>query len=138
MRLETRYRGYQTFLPYLRLEYAFNQGDLSERWSSSQLVPTQGPGVQLLDRASEWDRNTWKAALGANWYPANRVSIGMQAYYKGRDSDYSNERLVRPPTDWTLYPGYIDKQAFETWDGNVRLTLRLPGNLNSVSRFDYQ
>ena len=36
------------------------------------------------------------------------------------------------------YPGFILYQGFETLDGNVRLTLRLPKNITLVSRYEYQ
>ena len=36
------------------------------------------------------------------------------------------------------YPGFLLYQGFQTWDGNIRLTLRLPKNIMLVSRYEYQ
>ncbi len=124
--IELRYTGFTNWLFYARGEWSEDSGDLHQ----SELVLATGD-QDLLDEDA--DRFTQKYSLGANWYPLYRLSLGGQYYYKARDYDFDNR--LGPSPD---YPGFIQKQNFNTHDANFRITLRPLSTVTAVTRYDYQ
>ena len=68
------------------------------------------------------------------------MTLDAGGYYKNNRYDYEHT-LDSTPNDSTSvdrYPAYLVMQSFETFDGNVRLTLRPVPNVTLVSRYEYQ
>ena len=135
-RLDLTYTGVTNWVLYGRGELTEGSGDLNE---SGGLVPIIG-GVPPIDRRTDDDRFFQKYSLGARWYPARRVSLDFGGYYKRNEYTYDHKRDSTPndATSFNRYPAYLDMQRFETYDGNVRLTLRPRQNITTISRYEYQ
>lgn len=99
-----------------------------------------GFGPPPVQRHTDDTRFFQKYFLGTRWYPYRRNSIDVGGYYKNNQYNYDN------PLDSTdngagspdRYPAYLVQQNFQTYDGNVRLTLRPAQNVMLVTRYEYQ
>ncbi|RME92698.1 MAG: hypothetical protein D6766_09600, partial [Verrucomicrobia bacterium] len=72
--LELRYTGWANWVLYARGEWLQGSGDLREDWDN--LVS----GAPLLRRATDDDRTAQKYVVGANWYPASRLSLSTEYF----------------------------------------------------------
>ena len=136
-RLDLNYNGITNWVLYARGELAQGSGDLSE---NGGLVPVNGIGVPPIERYTDTDRFFQKYSAGARWYPARRLTIDAGGYYKRNEYDYDNT-LDSTPNDAgspNRYPAYLVLQNFETYDGNVRLTVRPRQNVTAVTRYEFQ
>lgn len=136
-RLDLRYTGVTNWVYYAGGEWTQGEGNLFENGGLSQLG---GIGVPPIRRKTDDSRFFQKYSAGARWYPARRVSVDLGGYYKLNAYDY-DQRFDSTPNDATSpdrYPAYLAMQDFETWDANVRLTLRPHPRLTLVSRYEYQ
>ncbi len=137
-RLDVRYTGFTNWVLYARTDWAQEQGNLHESLLG-RVAGSLGPFPESLSRDTDFSRITQKYAVGANWYPARRVTMAWQYYHKMRNNDYDHSNVVRPaavlPKD---YPGFINENDFDTDDVNFRITLRPLNNLTFVSRYDFQ
>ncbi|HWI58308.1 MAG TPA: hypothetical protein VNZ22_13860, partial [Bacillota bacterium] len=104
------------------------------------LVPIAGFGVPPIDRNTDDTRFFQKYALGARWYPVRRVTIDAEGYYKLNQYDYDHlvDSTPNTATSFNRYPAYLVTQDLDTWDGNLRLTLKPRDNVTLVSRYEYQ
>jgi hypothetical protein len=79
-----------------------------------------------------------KYSAGVKWYASRRFSVDVGGYYKLNNYEYDHRLDNTPNTGGNRYPAYLTMQDFETYDGNVRLTLRPLQKLTLVSRYEYQ
>lgn len=131
-RLDIRYSGITNWVFFAQGEWTQGQGDLSE-----------DGGIYLgspIQRETDTDRFFQKYSAGVKWYPLRRVSVDVGGYYKNHNYDYDNtlDNTPNTPGSANRYPAYLVMQAFQTYDGNARLTLRPLPNLTLVTRYEYQ
>lgn len=136
-RLDLRFTGLTNWVFYGGGEWTQGDGDLNETGGLSQV---NGIGVPPIRRETDDSRFFQKYFLGARWYPARRVTFDLGGYYKLHDYDYDHafDSTPNDPASGNRYPAYLVMQGFETWDGNVRLTLRPWRNVTWVTRYEYQ
>lgn len=136
-RLDITYNGFTNWVLYARGELTEGDGNLDE---AGGLVPINGIGIPPILRQTDDERFFQKYSAGVRWYPLNALTLDAGGYYKFNHYEYDNE-VDSTPNDATSanrYPAYLVLQDFETWDGNIRLTLRPLRNLSLVSRYEYQ
>ncbi len=136
--LEARYKGFSKAQFYTRAEYAEQEGDLEEGWSRENLVPNPDAVVQLLDRATDFERETGYWETGVHFYPSNAFRISLEGYVKEKDYDYEFKSISMADFDYTIYPSYIEEQKFQIEDVNARIHWKLSPELRGVTRFDIQ
>jgi hypothetical protein len=136
--VEARYSGIKHLMLYSRVEASRQDGDLDEDWSRQETSPDVRSAVDLLDRATNFDREVvfWEAGL--NYFPMAKMRISLEGYLKYRDNGYNWNGVRLPVEDYTLYPGYIAWQKLKTKDVNGRLHYRIFDSLKSVTRIDLQ
>ena len=86
--LEFRYKGLPKTLLYTRVEAATQSGDLKEGWTRTEVLPNPGPFESILDRATDFDRETAFWEVGANFDPFSRLRITVEGYLKTRSNEY--------------------------------------------------
>jgi hypothetical protein len=136
-RLEVSYTGVTNWVYYGGGEWTEGDGNLNQNGGLSQVNGFGVPQVQAHTDDTRWFQ---KYFVGTRWYPYRRTSVDLGGYYKNNQYNYNN------PLDSTFngafspdrYPAYLIRQSFETYDGNVRLTLRPVQNVTLVSRYEYQ
>ena len=128
-RLDIHYSGVTNWIFYARGEWTEGDGNLKE---------TGGMGITPpIQRNTDDSHFLQKYSLGARWYPARWLTIDAGGYYKSSDYDY--DHLLDSTTNFAnRYPAYLVMQNFDTYDGNVRLTLRPRHNITLVGRYEYQ
>ena len=129
-RLDVRYTGFTNWVLHTQGEWTEGQGSLDQNGGSYLGAPIQcNTDNSLLFQ---------KYSLGARWYPARKVTVDVGGYYKiNRYNDnYDFDSTVNNSAN--RYPAYLVMQDFETYDGNVRLTLRPRPNVTLVSRYECQ
>ncbi|MEX0323218.1 MAG: hypothetical protein AB3N63_13740 [Puniceicoccaceae bacterium] len=136
--LEVRYKGFSKAMLYTRAEYAEQEGDLEEGWTRENLVPNPDALVRLLDRATDFERETGFWEAGVHFYPASAFRISLEGYLKEKDYDYEFNSLSMADFDYTLYPSYIQGQNFQIEDVNARIHWKLGSTVRGVTRFDVQ
>ena len=129
-RLDLRYSGITNWVFFAQGEWTQGQGDLSENGGLYLGAPIQ--------RETETDRFFQKYSAGVKWFPLRRVSVDVGGYYKRNNYDYDHTLDNTINDGANRYPAYLVMQAFETIDGNARLTLRPLPNLTLVTRYEYQ
>jgi len=136
-RLDVRYTGVTNWVFYGRGEWTEGEGNLNEFGGTG---PVGGIGVAPIQRKTEDDRLFQKYNIGARWYPLRTVTVDAGGYYKFDHYGY-NSPLDSTPNDAASpdrYPAYLVLQDFETYDGNLSLTLRPATTVTLVSRYEYQ
>jgi len=136
-RLDLRYTGVTNWVFNLGGQWTEGQGNLHENGGLTQV---NGIGPIPVQFATDYSRLFQKYFASARWYPVRQASLDVGGYYKINQYNYDNT-LDNTPNDLSTgnaYPGFILYQGFETLDGNIRLTLRLPKNITLVSRYEYQ
>lgn len=134
-RLDLSYNGFTNWVLYARGEWTEGDGNLTE---DGGLVPVNDIGIPPIQRKTDDSRFFQKYSAGARWYPARRVTVDAGGYYKNNHYDYDNP-VDNTPNDFVnRYPAFLVMQDFETYDGNLRLTLRPWQNVTLVSRYEYQ
>ncbi len=133
-RLDLRYTGLTNLVLYGRGEWTEGDGNLKEFGG----VTVSGPAI--INRETEDSRFFQKYSAGARWYPTRRVTVDVGGYYKLNKYDYDYRQDSTPNIAGSLnrYPAFLVMQNFETYDGNLRLTLRPWQNVTLVSRYEYQ
>jgi hypothetical protein len=134
-RLDLRYTGITNWVLYARADFTEGQGNLAQ---DGGFGPVGGIGSLPVNIQTDDSRFFQKYSAGARWYPTRRVTLDAGGYYKLNNYDYAN--LVDSTTNNTAdrYPGYLVMQNFETYDANLRLTVRPWQNVTVVSRYEYQ
>jgi hypothetical protein len=111
------------------------------QWTEGQGNLNEDGGVYLspdITRETEDERWFQKYSAGARWYPARKVTVDVGGYYKLNRYDYDHDLDSTINNTANRYPAYLVMQDFETFDGNVRLTLRPVQKVTLVSRYEYQ
>lgn len=129
-RLDVNYSGITNWVLYARGEWTQGDGNLNENGGLEQIAP--------VNRQSEDSRFFQKYSAGVRWYLAPRTSLDVGGYYKRNAYDYDHPVDSTANDSANRYPAYLVMQNFETYDGNVRLTLRPWRNVTLVSRYEYQ
>jgi hypothetical protein len=118
----------------------WNQGDGNLK-ENGGIGPTNGfyPfGQPPVSNETDDNRFFQKYSLGVRWYPLRRLILDAGGYYKDDQYDYSFPVDNTPNDSANRYPGYLTLQRFQTYDGNLRLTLRPLQNVSLTSRYEYQ
>ena len=136
-RLDLTYNGITNWVFYARGELTEGNGNLT---ANGGLIPIAGIGIPPIQQETDDHRFFQKYNAGIRWYPARRMSIDVGGYYKLNHYGYDNnvDSTANDATSPNRYPAYLVLQDFETYDGNVRLTLRPWNNVTLVSRYEYQ
>ena len=129
-RLDLNYTGLTNWVLFARGEWLQGDGNLTENGGIEQIAP--------VARKSEDSRNFQKYSVGARWYPARTVTLDFGGYYKINAYDYDHLTDNTPNNSANAYPAFLVMQDFETYDGNVRLTLRPLRTVTLVTRYEYQ
>lgn len=129
-RLDINYTGLTNWVLYVRGEWTQGEGDLTETGGIEQIAP--------ITRQSEDERFFQKYSIGARWYPARKVTVDVGGYYKFNQYDYDHTVDSTGNASGNRYPAYLVMQEFETYDGNLRLTLRPHQKITLVTRYEYQ
>lgn len=136
--LDFRYQGLTNTVLYSRVRGSVQNGDLEETWSRTLTFPTAEEPVDLLDRATAFDRKNAFWEVGAHYYPTAKLKLSLQGYVKWQNNNYDYDNVRLPSDDYTFYPGYFEEQTTFTRDANARIHWQLFSGLKSVSRVDYQ
>ena len=142
-RLEVRYTGVTNWVYSATGDLTEGQGTLNENGGITQYLPgaPDGQGPQPVQFSTDDKRFFQKYALNARWYPTRKIAVDFGGYYKNNRYYYDNTYDNTPNNAgeyYSLYPGFIVYQGFQTWDGSTRLTLRPLNNVMLVSRYEYQ
>lgn len=135
---EVRYTGFKKLLLFSRIEGSRQEGDLDEDWVREETYPDEREAMNLLERATDFDRRSVFWEVGGNTYPLKNLHVSLKAYLKVKDNGYSLAGVDVPVADYTLYPGHLVRQRFEIRDVNGRVSWRVTPNLKLLSRIDYQ
>ncbi len=137
-RLDLTYTGITNWVYYLRGEWTEGDGNLNQYGG---LLPINGT-TEYQSVQSQIDNNYFfqKYSAGCRWYPLTRVIMDVGGYYESHhyNSTFPLDSTTNNSFTSYRYPGYLVMQNFDTYDGNVRLTLRPWQNVSSVSRYEYQ
>ncbi|HTL74222.1 MAG TPA: hypothetical protein VL863_13045 [bacterium] len=136
-RLDFRYTGVTNWVFNLGGQWTEGQGNYFENGGLTQV---NGIGPAPVKYATDDTRFFQKYFASTRWYPVRQASLDVGGYYKINTYNYNNNSDNTPDdlSGGSAYPGFIDYQSFETWDGNVRLTLRPISRVTLVSRYEYQ
>jgi hypothetical protein len=134
-RLDVTYNGLTNWVLYGRGELTEINGSLNQ---DGGLVPVGGIGIVPIEQYTSDRRFFQKYSAGVRWYPTRGVSLDAGGYYKYDQYHYDNSPDNPSTGTASLYPGFLAMQDFETYDGNVRLTLRPWRKVSAVSRYEYQ
>jgi hypothetical protein len=130
-RVDVRYTGLTNWVFYAGPQWTEGTGNLKENGGLSQVNGIGLPPIQYATDNSRWFQ---KYLLGARWYPTRRLTLDAGGYYKYDKYNYDATSDSTP----NAYPGFLVMQGFQTYDGNLRLTLRPVQNLTLVGRYEYQ
>ena len=135
-RLEARYTGVTNWVFTACADWTEGQGNLNINGGL-----TGAPyGPSPVQAQTDDSRFFQKYSLNARWYPVKQASLDVGGYYKDNQYDYNFLQDSITPNNGAgfLYPAFLVYQGFQTWDGNVRLTLRPFSKITLVSRYEYQ
>jgi hypothetical protein len=137
-RLDLRYTGVTNWVFSAGGQWSEGQGNYNEHGGMTQVAGFGPAPVNYnVDDTTFWQ----KYYASARWYPVRQASVDVGGYYKRNTYDYNNTLDSTPNNAGpgsSLYPGFINYQGFDTWDGNVRLTYRPVSKVTLVSRYEYQ
>jgi hypothetical protein len=139
-RLDLTYKGITNWVFYARGDWTDGQNNLSANGGLGQVADGFGNLYGPLPIQQQTDENHFfqKYSAGARWYPTRGVTLDGGGYYKRDEFDYSSSVDSTLNNSSTRYPAYLVMQNFDTYDGNLRLTLRPRRNLTLVTRYEYQ
>jgi hypothetical protein len=137
-RLDLNYNGVTNWAFYGRADFTEGDGNLNQ---NGGLVPVAGIGILPVAEQTDDRRFFQKYSAGVRWYPSRGVTLDAGGYYKinhyhygiGLDSTTNNGI---PGDD--QYPAFLAMQDFETYDANMRLTLRPWPKVTAISRYEFQ
>jgi hypothetical protein len=134
-RLDVRYTAITNWVLFARGEWTEGDGNLDE---IGGLTRVGAPGVDPINRQTDDSRFFQKYSAGARWYLSRQVILDGGGYYKLNSYDYTHNVDSTLNNSFNRYPAYLVMQDFQTYDGNVRLTLRPRPNLTLATRYEYQ
>lgn len=135
--LDLRYTGVTNWVFSAGGQWTEGQGNLHENGGLTQV---NGFGPAPVQYATDTSRLFQKYYANARWYPVRQAALDVGGYYKLNQYNWDNTQDNTPDNGsaGSAYPGFITYQGFDTWDGNVRLTLHPLGKVTTVSRYEYQ
>jgi hypothetical protein len=137
-RLDATYTGVTNWVYYVRGEWTEGSGNLNEYGG---LIPIGGFNqFQSVQSQIDCSRFFQKYSAGLRWYPWYRVTVDAGGYYEAHNynSNFPLDSTANNSLTTYRYPGYLVMQDFDTYDGNIRLTLRPWQNVSLVGRYEYQ
>jgi hypothetical protein len=134
-RLDLTYKGITNWVFYARGDWTEGQGNLN---ALGGLGPVNGIGTLPILQETDDSRLFQKYSVGARWYPTRGVTLDGGGYYKRDHYDYNNNPDSTLNNGFDRYPAYLVMQDLDTYDGNVRLTLRPRRNVTLISRYEFQ
>ena len=134
-RLDLTYKGITNWVLYARGDWTEGQGNLN---ALGGLGTVGGIGTLPIQQETDDGRFFQKYSAGARWYPARGVTLDGGGYYKHNEYDYSSSVDSTLNNSFDRYPAYLVMQSFDTYDGNVRLTLRPRRNVTLITRYEFQ
>ena len=134
-RLDLTYNGVTNWVFYARGDLTESDGDLNEMGG---MVPYPGVGNTNTPATTDDHRFLQKYSSGARWYPSRGVTLDAGGYYKLDHYHYDNALANTPYNGLWPYSDYLAMEHFETYDANVRLTLRPWRNVTAISRYEFQ
>jgi hypothetical protein len=134
-RLDLNYKGITNWVLYARGDWTDGQGNLGAIGGMGQV---NGFGTLPIQQQTDDNRFFQKYSAGARWYPTRGVTLDAGGYYKRNEYDYNNSLDSTVNNSFDRYPAYLVTQSFDTYDGNVRLSLRPRRNVTLVTRYEYQ
>ena len=130
--IEARYSGITNWVFYVRGNWMEGQGDQFERQ-----INEETKAVTTV-RNTDFNRSSEKYTVGITWYPARRLTLAAQYYYKNRKDTYDHlQDSTTNEIGSNRYPAFLRAHHFDTHDANLRLTWRPISQLTSVTRYDY-
>ena len=136
--LDLRYTAVTNWVFSAAGQWNQGTGNLNE---NGGIGPTNGfyPfGLPPVNNITDDKRFYQKYSVSARWYPLRRLILDAGGYYKDDQYDYSFPVDNTPNNSANRYPGYLTTQSFQTYDGNLRITLRPLQNVSLTSRYEYQ
>jgi hypothetical protein len=141
-RLEARYTGITNWVYTATADWTEGQGNLNENGGIATTQMGGAPdGANPINFRMDDSSFFQKYGVNARWYPIRQATLDVGGYYKMNryDYDFSQDNSAPySPAPGTDYPAFLTYQGFNTWDGNVRLTLRPLNKVTLVSRYEYQ
>jgi hypothetical protein len=134
-RLDLQCTSVSNLVLYARGEWTQGDGNLAESGGLSQV---NGVGPAPIQRETEDSRFFQKYSAGVRWYALRRTTLDVGGYYKDNDYEYDHLFDSTANSGGNRYPAYLVMQNFQTYDGNVRLTLRPWKNVTLLSLYEYQ
>ena len=134
-RLDLTYKGITNWVLYARGDWTDGQNNLS---ANGGMGLVNGFGTPPIQQQTDESHFFQKYSAGARWYPTRGVTLDGGGYYKRNQYDYSNGLDSTLNNGFDRYPAYLVMQNFETYDGNLRLTLRPRRNVTLVTRYEFQ
>ncbi len=136
-RLDVNYNGLTNWAFYGRGDFTESDGNLNQ---DGGLVPVAGIGFPGVQEQTDDRRFFQKYSAGARWYPSRAATLDVGGYYKLNQYHYGIglDSTTNSPGSANEYPNFLAMQDFETYDANVRLTLRPWQNVTAISRYEYQ
>jgi hypothetical protein len=134
-RLDLAYNGMTNWVFYGRADFTEGDGSLEQ---FGGMVPYPQIGNTNASTSTDDRRFFQKYSLGARWYPSRGVTLDAGGYYKNDHYNYDNAGAAAPLSFFTPYQDYLVMQNFQTYDANIRLTLRPWRNVTAVSRYELQ
>jgi len=137
-RLDATYTGVTNWVYYVRGEWTEGSGNLNEYGG---LIPIGGFNqFQSVQSQIDSSRFFQKYSAGLRWYPWYRVTVDAGGYYEAHNynSNFPLDSTANNSLTTYRYPGYLVMQDFDTYDGNIRLTLRPWQNVSLAGRYEYQ
>lgn len=135
--LDLRYTGFTNWVVYGKGLWTQGEGDLNEHGGLAQI---NGFGVPAVQFQKDDSRVFQRYSVGARWYPLRALTLDFGGYYKNNRYDYNfgQDNTPNTPGSPFSYPGFLVMQGLETYDGNFRVSLRLPKNITLGGRYEYQ
>jgi hypothetical protein len=134
-RLDLNYTGVTNWAFYGRGDFTEGDGNLNQ---NGGLVPVAGIGIPAVQEEALDHYFFEKYSAGARWYPSRRVTLDVGGYYKIDHYHYDDGLDSTANNSANVYPDFLAMQDFETWDANLRLTLRPWQNVTAISRYEFQ
>ena len=136
-RIDIRYTAITNWVFYAGPEWTEGQGNYKANGGLTQVA---GIGVSPIQQETDDSHFFQKYFVGARWYPTRGLTIDAGGYYKYNRYEYDNEVDSTPndPLSLNRYPAYLTMQGFETYDGNVRVSIKPRQNVTLVSRYEFQ
>ncbi len=131
--LDVRYKGIENVVLYANADWGWEDETIMR---VDQVLPGE-----WLDSDVTIDEQEYK--LGANWYPMNKLSFGIQGIYELREQGFDHiaasqgKAIASANGAANNFRPIMADHNTETENLNLRMTWRPLGNVSMVTRYDY-